>query len=91
MPRYLHGVDTLAGDDEPVFTFRASDPLAAGVVREWAEGAEHVLGVDRAHLQCVRDWADQMDAWRRVHGERWPHAPMDPTYQAACRRDREAR
>lgn len=86
MPEHLHGIPTLAGDNEPVFTLRAKDVCSSRAVRYWADEAER-LGADAAHIQCVRRWADRMDYWRAAHGGAVPHSPMNPVYRAACRGD----
>lgn len=63
--------------------------MAYLLVLQWAAAAAE-LGADPDHIECVHRWADEMQRWRDQHAEVVPHAPMDPTYQAACRRDREA-
>ena len=62
-----------AEPDEPVFVLRANDPLAAGVVREWAErfmtvkaAGVGVAGMElrdlRKHQQALKI-ADAMENW----------------------------
>ena len=60
-----------AADDEPIFTLRANDPLAANMVRIWAD--EYLAlkslsgGLDEKAVRKLRDariCADAMDAWR---------------------------
>lgn len=63
-----------AEDDEPLFVLRASDPLAANLVRDWRRryitnksrhGEMTQRQLDKAHeaLRC----ADAMDSWIRSH------------------------
>ena len=49
-------------DDEPVFLLRAHDPVAAEVVRTWADLAE-TAGTDLETCDRVRKWADEMAAY----------------------------
>jgi len=63
-----------AADDEPVFVLRANDPVAAKIVRKWAD--EYVMEKTLAstdgvltHAQLskaqeARGLANEMDAWR---------------------------
>lgn len=51
-----------AGMDEPIFTLRAQDILAAGIVREWALQAE-LGGTKPGIVAEARECADQMQAW----------------------------
>jgi hypothetical protein len=75
--RHLHDIVSLAEDDEPVFTLRAKDVVAADSVRHWADLAE-AAGAGSEHMACVRDWADQMDAWRERNGGKVPDNPKHP-------------
>lgn len=63
-----------AADDEPIFVLRANDPIAAAVVRTWAEryvadkidyNTDGILtGAQLLKAQEARGLANQMDAWR---------------------------
>jgi hypothetical protein len=54
-----------AQDDEPVFVLRAKDPIAAGVVRAWAQHAlDHHEG---AKIDEALALAEQMEAWRLLN------------------------
>lgn len=56
-----------AAEDEPVFTLRAHDPLAAEVVGFWVYLSE----VNKQHLgrlEEARSLAAAMNAWRAAHG-----------------------
>jgi hypothetical protein len=50
-------------DDEPVFLLRASDPCAPYAVNLWADQAAGV-GANPVMVEAVRQWADDMKAWR---------------------------
>lgn len=65
-------------DDEPVFLLRAKDPVAAQAIRSWAWLAERV-GTDPATCERVREWADEMDAYRLQHwpDKRFPDTPSE--------------
>ncbi len=52
--------------DEPVFLLRGQDPLAAAIVRRWADYAEHI-GASAEIVGLARGQADRMDEWRRTH------------------------
>ena len=67
-----------AGDDEPLFVLRAKDPLAANIVRRWADsyqlrkeidnskghGPEELTEIQRERLNEALAVADAMDEWR---------------------------
>lgn len=63
----LH-MDPLIGEDEPVFLLRAKDPVAGDVVRYWAERVAQ-RGGDPVLVGRVDRWANEMDDWRREHGD----------------------
>jgi hypothetical protein len=52
-------------DPEPTFTLRASDPLAAMMVRFWANAAAELGLAPVPHITVARKIALQMDDWRR--------------------------
>lgn len=56
-----------SADDEPVFILVARDRQAAHAVRWWADQVAALLGAspktEEAHAM-----ANQMDAWREMHG-----------------------
>jgi hypothetical protein len=54
-----------AADDEPVFVLRAKDPIAAEVVRDWAERAFGKHEDDK--IDDANQLATQMERWRRVN------------------------
>lgn len=54
--------ENLIPEDEPVFLLRAQDPVAASVVRLWADETEQ-RGGDPAIVKAARDHADEMDLW----------------------------
>lgn len=72
-----------AEDDEPMFTLLARDPLAARLVRQWADQRDQrfwcgneagavPMHVDEvvSHVRKVdeaRECADAMDAWREAN------------------------
>jgi hypothetical protein len=63
-----------AADDEPIFVLRANDPVAASIVRAWAdEYVEHkreyntdgcLTHKQLSKAQEARGLANQMDAWQ---------------------------
>ncbi len=62
-----------AQDDEPMFTMLARDPLAAKIVRDWAERYSTMIGCDPLPHQNDKAneayaVADSMEKWRREHG-----------------------
>ena len=66
-PFDCHGA---AEDNEPIFTLRANDPLAADLVREWARRfvVRTLYEIDSRtakakYLEAI-DCADEMDRWR---------------------------
>jgi len=65
-----------ASDDEPVFVLRAKDPIAAMVVRYWADYAkgDH----EAAKIREAFRLADAMDDWRDAATERGLCAPVRP-------------
>lgn len=69
------GIDPAIPDDEPVFILRAKDVSAAPAVRYWAlhhlwQNPSDVSFVDR-----VIRWADEMEAYGRVHGAKVADTP----------------
>ncbi len=48
--------------DEPVFLLRAQDPVAADLVRQWANETED-LGGATLIVELARGQADRMDQW----------------------------
>lgn len=54
-----------AAPDEPMFVLLARDPLAPGLVREWADQREAVAVTARqfAKVAEARQCADAMEAW----------------------------
>lgn len=64
-----------AADDEPIFVLRANDPVAAMIVRQWAdlyviEKREYSTDGTLTHAQLskaqeARGLANQMDSWLR--------------------------
>ncbi|MCX5516176.1 hypothetical protein C3941_19490 [Kaistia algarum] len=54
-----------AEPDEPMFILLARDPLAPGLVREWADQREAVAVTARqfAKVSEARQCADAMEAW----------------------------
>lgn len=54
-----------ADPDEPMFVLLGRDPLAAGLVREWADQREAVALTPRQFSKVVeaRRCADMMDVW----------------------------
>lgn len=54
-----------AAPDEPMFILLGRDPLAAGLVREWADQREAVAVTARqfAKVAEARQCADSMDRW----------------------------
>jgi hypothetical protein len=65
-----------AADDEPIFTLRANDELAASIVRSWAGHYHFIKATEygliderqRAKYNDALQLADQMDAWRKSKG-----------------------
>ena len=64
-----------ADGDEPIFTLRAKDPLAAVLVRTWVELRREVDPTTRRGLNHTREaekrlealqCADLMEAWRKA-------------------------
>lgn len=63
-----------AADDEPIFVLRANDPVAASIVRQWANeyiSRKQELSTDGivthaqlAKAQEARGLANMMDAWQ---------------------------
>lgn len=51
-----------AAPDEPIFVLRAKDPLAAQVVRLWADMADGIHEKDKTNE--ARQLAGAMDYWR---------------------------
>ena len=59
-----------AGDDEPIFVLRSTDPLAPGIVREWAERYARSKGLDetndprscRKFIEAIK-CAESMESW----------------------------
>lgn len=49
---------------EPVFTLRASDPMASAYVRHWAEMAQ-LLGINHEKVISAKVTADAMREWMR--------------------------
>ena len=49
-------------DDEPVFLLRAQDPVAADLVRQWANETEDIGGADLI-VALARGQAELMEAW----------------------------
>lgn len=64
--KHTDGCFQKAEDDEPLFTLLARDPLAPGLVREWAH-QRLAAGKDNAHTREAFAVADKMEAWRREH------------------------
>jgi hypothetical protein len=69
-----------AEPDEPVFTLRSNDPLAAGMVRQWVIQRVNLLLTGQKEntvaawlkVQEALECAKEMDAWHRLkHGQ--PH------------------
>lgn len=56
-----------ADPDEPLFTLRATDPLAPILVRLWADLANSI-GVDEDKTDEASNCADDMEMWRRRPG-----------------------
>lgn len=54
-----------ASPDEPIFTLRAKDPLAAMAVRHWATMAYAAHEPEK--LKNAMDTANEMDKWREHH------------------------
>lgn len=66
-----------AADDEPIFVLRANDPVAAGIVRRWAD--DYLIDKrENSHDGCLthaqlskaqeaRGLANEMDSWRDYH------------------------
>lgn len=63
-----HSCLNSAADDEPVFTLRAHDPLAAEVVGFWVYLSE-VNNQHLGRLEEARALAEAMKAWRAAHGD----------------------
>lgn len=57
-----HDCYAKAGDDEPIFTLRAKDPIAAGIVRQWASWARS-RGVDPVKVEEAFACAIAMERW----------------------------
>ena len=53
-----------AEPDEPLFILRAKDPLAAGLVEQWAQKAEDNNLQEPRKITEARACAEQMRAWR---------------------------
>lgn len=53
-----------AGDDEPIFVLRAKDPLAAEVVRFWADKATTSGQHESSKIMEAQGLAAQMETWR---------------------------
>jgi hypothetical protein len=54
-----------ASPDEPIFTLRAKDPIAAMAVRHWATMA--YAAHEPGKLKDAMDLANAMDKWREHH------------------------
>ena len=75
-----------AADDEPIFTLRANDPLAADLVREWAR--RHIVqklikegcSLNTTRSKCLEaiDCADDMDRWRSATAPAGPKPMAKP-------------
>jgi len=55
-----------AAPDEPIFTLRAQDVLAPGIVEAWAQRAEKA-GSPPEKVAEARDLAEQMRQWQKQH------------------------
>ena len=55
------------GIDEPNFLLRAKDPLAADLVREWADRAQTRGVHEPEKIAEARTLADEIDGWRHDH------------------------
>jgi hypothetical protein len=79
-----------AADDEPIFVLRANDPVAAAIVRIWAERyvsekIEHntdgiLTGAQLLKAQEARGLANQMDSWRR-----WQDSPLGAKFDGTAK------
>jgi hypothetical protein len=58
-----------AGQAEPTFVLRASDPLSGMLVRFWANAHEHDRPLQAANARAL---GDAMDAWREKHRGKAP-------------------
>ena len=67
--------------DEPVFLLRGQDVSAPGTLRCWAE-ENHRNGGDPALSDLAEGFADEMEAWQRVHGAKAADLPSSPTSQS---------
>jgi len=64
----------LIPEDEPVFLLRAKDKFAPKIVRMWAH--EVMTETDDEELaQKIHAWADEMEAYQKVHGCKVPDTP----------------
>lgn len=52
-----------AADDEPMFVLLARDPLAPGLIRQWAAMRKAARG-DSPKVGEAENCADSMDEWR---------------------------
>lgn len=83
-----------AADGEPIFVLRANDPIAARVVRMWADeySMEKTLSstdgiMTHAQLskaQEARGTANMMDAWRQVERSVRVEEPKVEIVQCMC-------
>ncbi len=51
---------------EPVFLFRATDPLAVAAIRNYATQC-HFAGCDPEHVAAVRAHANRIAAWQKAN------------------------
>ena len=67
---------------EPIFTLRANDPVAAGVVREWVRRVKvrtlvnkgYISSTTRAKCAEALDCAEEMERWKRTVEAEWGRA-----------------
>lgn len=72
-----------AGEDEPIFTLRAKDPLAPQIIRRWANLVEAEIAeetrppFDIAKVAEARKTADDMELWRNGYESHQPNQVRD--------------
>jgi hypothetical protein len=60
-----------AADDEPLFTLRAQDVLAPGIVRAWADAAK-AAGSPASKVDDALQSANEMEAWQAANHSKVP-------------------
>jgi hypothetical protein len=58
-----------ADPDEPIFTLRASDPEAPGLIRYWVHLRMRVPGYNGEKLAEAMRCAQAMEEWRAAHAD----------------------